>query len=513
MFHKIYRMLSTLMAPFRGAIYFDGALPEAKTPVRISRLQQYLNQLIVFHATFLHGVLTPREWPQQLPSDTSELFSIRHVPGKLKALPAAPFLVPAVIEALAQSKYGHLVSVVSGEADVYCAQHVKRTGGIVITGDSDLLLYDIGRKGSVAFYSSFSLDSTLKFEQYEPAAIARRLQIGSLSKLGFVVKRNRGKSLNECKLLAQSLQNANKDYLKFKEEYEIDPNLSTVLGALKLSSSGSDSVMLDPRVAEYMQQRTDGRSKRLIYLPFLLDDPSRSSAWASSAAIRRLAYSVEGGGSECINGEFLRRGQQIGEVPILNYSAQEVDVAATELVEEATTWRKELSSFPTTWFWISYTVFRVCKYLLAEGKPFPAKQHLQDLLGGHWIGAEWAFMHLSASVQGELYSLRILKQLLQFRGKFLATEATGLSYLLDLGELLASLPSLQEFFSSTRRQSDEQRRVVLERLLSYLGVAATQAEVWSKETRKQAKRKNINTKAQNNQSKTPNNKFDLLSTD
>ncbi|KAF2097305.1 hypothetical protein NA57DRAFT_77558 [Rhizodiscina lignyota] len=496
------------------AIFFDGALPHAKTPVRISRLQHYLNQLILFRRDYPHGFLTPRDWHENKPADQSELFRIQHVPAKLKALPASPFLVPAVIESLLQSKYASITSIVPGEADAYCARYVKRSGGTVITGDTDLLVYDIGLKGSVTFFSDFSLDSKLRSKRYEPAVIARRLHLGSLLKLGFIVMRNRGKSLNECKLLAQNLQNANKEYLKFKEEYEFEVDLPSAFSEVRLSPTGTDKSSLDPRVAEYVHRTKESLSKRVIYLPFLVDDPTRFAAWTSGAAVRRLGYNLDGQAGDRTTVEVQRRGPNMAEVSVPHLRAVECKKAALSLLEDASNWRNELAHSSSAYFWMSFAILLVCKDIVAGGKPLVPKDHLEDILQGQWIGSDWAFIHFSALVQAELYSFRILKQLLGYWKRPLTVETTRAEWMISLEDFLSDLPSLRDLFSSSSLLETDKHEAVISLIYGLPGVVETVPDEPSKESEKKGKKKRKKAKTQagrEGNGSTPNNIFNVLS--
>lgn len=138
-------------------IYFDGNLPNAKRDIRHARLAQSLHQLNHFRALCPDGLPKASGSPSNVFSDSIEMFSAKSIPARLKLLPSAPFVVPAVIEALLNTTYANCVYVVPGEADIYCAEDVKMNGGFVITGDSDLLVHDLGLGGGVVFFNDFSL--------------------------------------------------------------------------------------------------------------------------------------------------------------------------------------------------------------------------------------------------------------------------------------------------------------------------------------------------------------------
>ena len=90
------------------------------------------------------------------------------------------FLVPAVIDALRNWKdLQDKVITVPEEADLYCANYVKRHGGTVITGDSDLLVHDLGHKGAVCFFKDIHVADCefLQGRMYTPASIKAQLKL------------------------------------------------------------------------------------------------------------------------------------------------------------------------------------------------------------------------------------------------------------------------------------------------------------------------------------------------
>ena len=127
---------------FRTAIYFDGYLPASKSDVRLGR--------VVESSTASNNYFLFTKIGIGRGSDDRPPFLRR----KHSRIPIPAFAVPAILEALRSSKrYGHLTHLVPGEADEFCASHVSREGGALLTSDSDLLLYDLGQTGSVVFFN------------------------------------------------------------------------------------------------------------------------------------------------------------------------------------------------------------------------------------------------------------------------------------------------------------------------------------------------------------------------
>lgn len=136
------------------AIFFDGVLPSSKEPTRFERLNSSRKQLENFRNTTPSLIAEPgkgRRFTPRLP------FSFSGRQEKLKALPALPFLVPAAIEALSESRYRSQTRVVPAEADVYCAKYASLHGGTIFTSDSDLLVYDMTETTSIILFKDMEL--------------------------------------------------------------------------------------------------------------------------------------------------------------------------------------------------------------------------------------------------------------------------------------------------------------------------------------------------------------------
>ena len=70
------------------------------------------------------------------------------------------FLVPSLLEGLRESRYAGVTEMVAGEAEAYCARYLRMQmqtdRGIILSNDSDCLLYDIGDHGAVVFIYDIS---------------------------------------------------------------------------------------------------------------------------------------------------------------------------------------------------------------------------------------------------------------------------------------------------------------------------------------------------------------------
>lgn len=136
------------------ALFFDGVLPSSKEPTRFERLNSSRKQLVKFRDANPSLIAEPGK-NRRITSRSP--FSFFIVPEKINALPALPFLVPAVVEALNESRFQSQTRVVPAEADVYCAKHASLNGGSIFTSDSDLLVYDMTKKTSVVLFKDIEL--------------------------------------------------------------------------------------------------------------------------------------------------------------------------------------------------------------------------------------------------------------------------------------------------------------------------------------------------------------------
>ena len=170
-------------------IFFDGLLPPKKKPIRLERLEACIKQ-IQAHSSMKRASLAASEVVKvdtPLEMTSAMLFHDYFPPLRSSmALPAAPFPVPSVLDALATSRFARVTQVVAGEADTFCALAAYDQGCFVLTSDSDLLVHDLGA-GAVAFLSDMELQEQgdikkLSAKAFRSQQVARRLEIDSILK-------------------------------------------------------------------------------------------------------------------------------------------------------------------------------------------------------------------------------------------------------------------------------------------------------------------------------------------
>lgn len=387
-------------------------------------------------------------------------------PTEMKAKPPPPpFLVPAVIDALRNSsKFGSLVKLVPGEADGFCAQHVRENGGTVLTSDSDLLVYDLGENGGVVFFTDVDVDTAtqrLFAPQYRQADICRRLSIKpetGLQHLAFEVSRDPHLTLEQAverSKRSEAVSAFPEDYSEFIEQY-LSPEVAPEFEARQ-------ALALDPRVSEIVlrslrtskpippasgnnkTQQVDSDVELTMYLPFLLDCPSRTSAWEASKPVRQLAYAV----LQSIRGSNIpavfemRRLQTVCsglrvDVPDLT----EVDKLGASLLVlwgeiEAGVGKVERG------VWVMLAIYQDIAMTMDRGKGRPlSTEILSQQARGKLDLCSWDFLHSLAQTHATYYSLRMLRQILDFSAQKIKPLSDTMS---RLAAYLSNLPALPNF--------------------------------------------------------------------
>ncbi|KAI9681422.1 MAG: hypothetical protein M1817_002706 [Caeruleum heppii] len=480
-------------------IFFDGHLPPTKHDIRIARLESYVKQLITYRRIYPNAPFRPNS-------------SAKHRPS----LPAPSFLVPAIIEALTRSsRYSPLTSVIPSEADAYCAQYTHDYGGLILTSDSDLLVHDLGSRGGACFFQDLEIDErdhVVKALCYEPCTIAKRLDLKKLMALAFHVKSDPGGSfmqaLRRAKQQEQS-ETRNVNYLNFMDEYKRSSSSPSIVpDTLQLPAKATIILSrLDPRISELVQQYLQSldASKRIrspttynVYLPFLIDDPSRASAWDTSADIRHLAYSIledsfyphsvhRGEGSIM---EYNRRGTRIvgSEVPLPNHGETRKQIGS--LRSMISNYTPLFAAQPTTSKWRAVATHLLLSQLHKDTAHDTTITSLQSLLPDIFgqdstktsppyppnkktsLKTSWQTVHLHANYEGIFYSLRMLRQLVDVTLAFHGTnigecQPTGLlpHELQEIQCLLEDLPCLAEFFDDTNQDEAVEQNKVLQAVL------------------------------------------------
>ncbi|KAI8667854.1 XPG-I-2 domain-containing protein [Fusarium keratoplasticum] len=502
------------------AIYFDGHLPRAKRLVRMERMVKSLNQLKASHSKDPSGFSpayfsTAKETPPTLFSSTQHL-------GK-PILPPS-FHVPAIIDALRLcNRYAKFVHLVPGEADAYCAQRLSKSGGTVLTSDSDLLVHDLGH-GRVVFLRDIYLDgqSRLACASFSPAHICEKVKLSPASEIcRLAYERKRSPHSTLPQLLRDCAQGVadTAGYAEFCHEY-----LDHETAPLPVSTASRDIRIgtLDPRISELILQlgnqdvQPNDPNGDMIFLPILLENPSRGSAWEQSTPIRQLAYTVARRiipGPSSIVQEYRRvntsvqKGRQVHMLPKEAAKVWAQDL--TNLMSEANV--ESGGDAVQAWHMLCLTLD--IRHCCEEGKKSHVLQILEECLQQTaFKRVSWDIIHFVAQLQAAHYSFRLLKQAISLA----SVEET----MPELHSMLSSLPSLAEFptIESTleflRKSGDAQ---ILKTITRLVPLPNTDPEEQPRRTSTPKKRKAVKQHGRGKKAGPGNtatrNPFDILSHD
>lgn len=423
----------------RKKLFFDAALPEAKTATRRARLADSLDKLVQYRA--LHRVLLPCG-----PATTTaaaiprpEAFFLETETGgyapRAQPLAAPPFIVAAALAWLAaHPAFGPLTETVSGEADPFLAAAAIRHGGIVLTSDSDLLVFTASgpaagvREWGVVMLQdlAFSTD-TASARVFRPARIAAALD-APLVDVAFQLSLDPFSSLPS--ILARLAQRGRRGR-SGAGALATPPEFAAQYA---LPAAGAEAVVAaveEPRLGELLFLAKTNARPRTMFLPFLADDPQGAPAWDVCRGIRAVAYSLlfprapgEGDGHGDGVAEVFRRGPRIVDAPVAR-------LAAADLATGLPALSGLIDAGPDHW-WAALVLDDVCARMREREQPPPA---LQELAAAATMllaappptppppshqhppppqGWTWPRVRLFAALQAGWYSLLLLRAVLTF---------------------------------------------------------------------------------------------------
>lgn len=466
----------------------------------------YTRQMATYHEA----------WPSVIPStNPSSKSSERSKDGSVLAfgaskvqekIPALPFLVPAVIEKLQSTpKYATVTIVQGGEADLFCARYVKENGGIVLTGDSDLLVHDLGTAGSVAFLKDLNVvenlnRKSLRCHVYEIATFVERLALKpshGIRPLAFEMVMDAHASLPNLVQRAKGCKAMTEHpglYADFAAEYLALPPDWRVVNGIPTSALQAKLRSLDPRISEFALQfpvlakQADAPIARpeRIFLPFLIDCPSKTSAWEASTATRQLAYGLLNlttppQSSLRVSSIVEHRRQQSKESRGREWALpneEQIEEACQNLVDLHDKIANELNiSGNAAWRAVAF-------HQDLELAASTEKASLGEAVisaGNHNKRLNWDAIHFSAQLQGSYYSLRMLKQVLGLVRCLQSDTVTPdlpppIMRLQAKLESLGSLECLNTFYEDLAAFSGAQDRRIMHTLSSWLESPSDAAE-------------------------------------
>lgn len=497
----------------RDSILFDGALPASKKDVRIDRLQSYIARLKAFKKTSSSGLSSPSSSYSMMTTTLTTGGSAR------KSLPPPPFLVFAVVEELVRSKYANVTFVVPGEADPFCvvaaadaAAAQAMISGVqeaaspitIFSDDSDLIVFEAGAQTRVVPFRDLTvteMGETTKILQgyeYRPAEILRRekCHLSSLIKPAFFMSLdlfcNLGQALQLTAAAAADssgggLLDDREDYQAFAQQFHTSKEVQELAEIRSNAILKNSLASRDSRVSELVHQvqlqaRGEMTGPMRVYLPFISDDPARSTAWNVGKETRVLAYSIvlllqqqqqqqQQQEHEFFNiQEYRRTGARISAVllELMSGSGSDSDTEGiistsarlASCLQNGLDTAKGVNLQQEEDAWRFVVMQHVLTHLHHEGLTLPSiEDAVQVVLQGTGTGGsreeckerKWQMVHLDAQYQAAYYSFRMLQQLLA------VTADTAVNHdeeddddddFTNLRGILQSLPRISTFFSS-----------------------------------------------------------------
>ena len=376
-----------------------------------------------------------------------------------KKMPAPPFLVPVVLEALLASRFGNVVTVVPAEADTYCAEEAAayeaQTGKMatIITNDSDLLVQASGAQTRIMFLTGLTRSGepgSLRVEAnvYFPAKMAASVGLDNLLLPAYLMNDDRHISFDAA-VAKSKKSNLDNDagFIAFqrelqKPEYNISDLPAPVIEMLQ---------RMDPRIAELAHQTMPNfphpkpQPANMFLVP-LIEDMGRQSAWVAGHEFRNAAYRMTLSGASNVVyrvDEYTRRGTTCFPDPhpaglgwkhdLLGVAQMFIGVREFLVGHQATAAQR--FNYIAMWY-----------VLVALGRRDRLLSHEQvtRVLVGRGLAAKEE-MHASAMCQAAIYSFRILKQLLALE------KAKGImdEELAPLVAELEEMPALAELCEKT----------------------------------------------------------------
>lgn len=439
-----------------------------------------------------------------------------------KSLPPPPFLVFAVVEELVRSKYANVTFVVPGEADPFCvvaaaeAAAAAAAAQAMISGvqeaaspitifsdDSDLIVFEAGAQTRIVPFRDLTVTemgetkTVLQGYEYRPAEILRRekCHLSSLIKPAFFMSLdlfcNLGQALQLTAAAATAaadspgggLLDDREDYQTFAQQFHTSKEVQELAEIRSNAILKNSLASRDSRVSELVHQvqlqaRGEMTGPMRVYLPFISDDPARSTAWNVGKETRVLAYSivllllpvqphVQQQQHDFFNiQEYRRTGARISAVllELMSGSGSDSDTEGiistsarlASCLQNGLDTAKGMNLQQEADAWRFVVMQHLLTHLHHEGLTLPSiEDAVQVVLQGTGSSREeckerkWQMVHLDAQYQAAYYSFRMLQQLLT------VTAETAVNHdeeddddFTNLRGILQSLPRISTFFSS-----------------------------------------------------------------
>ncbi|KAK5131091.1 hypothetical protein LTR08_001309 [Meristemomyces frigidus] len=422
------------------AIFFDGALPESKRETRIERQENHAVKLTAYRD--IHRASAWSYKPKK-PAAREFIERSERVRKQARSDTAPPaFLVSAVLEALLDSEYADRTFVVPDEADRFCVAAARQAclddvvlGVAIFANDSDLFVFDSGSATRVIPLNDLATRqegnvSILTGIEVWPASLARNFVRPDLIEVAWHLASHPKTSITECVNLMHPGEPPNSlEWQEFFKSYQLDDQPQVLH---KVRTDGAQRKLLnslDARVSELVHQAKadNGMNTSAVFymfLPSLLEDPDKASAWLVGGDLRGVAYEIVLMASACPNAdiwEYKRRAAGIAPSMFRAWSSETLNprfAQFSQLLQAGLELHKlgndgETINCPTVEQW-RYTAmqFALVAHII-QGWHLPSREEIVLVLTErqHTL---WSVVHLSAFYQAAFYSLRILHQVMRY---------------------------------------------------------------------------------------------------
>ncbi|KAL6711250.1 hypothetical protein ACN47E_005781 [Coniothyrium glycines] len=447
-------------------ILFDGALPQSKRLERLQRHEQNNRRVQQFRASY-------------------PLASCP-IPSYLGAVSYA-FLAPSLREILSLSKYASRTSSVPGEADDYCASKAKQIPeSIILTSDTDLVLYDYPHETLILFFSEADLPTGVK--AYSPAEIRTRLQLNSLVKFAFALRDGHHDTASDLAANARKVDTDSTEYTNFNRRYititESSPPLSDQYIQI------TKVPLVDVRVSEFVHQALNSSMTPLVYLPLLIEDPNQASAWIVCQDLRTMAYSLLAQQAAIVQ-EYKRKAQGIAVQEINVYSKANLLIPLNNFLEGQLKPLKKWAASKNLSPAILWPLFAL-SLTLPELNSSPAIPLVLAVLNTEFDHS-WSYIQLQARLQAAMYSLRMLKQIIAVHLALdHANDQDLQTSLANIDRLMQDFPTIGEMFTIPGQPKrvlagHEQLKSMVEEIYGSVGVEVPVEHVSNKKKKRQAR--------------------------
>lgn len=478
----------------------------------MSRTQQSLKRLVAFKAKRQDHQLGKIGPPSEVAFDCHVGLSKE----QLEQIAAPPCFISAILNVLFSSSYASVTTIVPGEADSYCAEAARAaTHAFIFTGDSDLLVQDVGPEGRVVIFKDVEFEVTggqshLKVLQHHPSGLAHILGVTDLISLAYFVKQRYHRTLLEAAALAKLQSPVGQDYDEFRTLYLTHGETTKMMSSLK--QHGRQDVMpylerQDPRLLELVLQlqikplpASKFHSPRTIYffLPFLLEDPTRASAFQPSMGLLKLTYSILKFIDSDIDNvtEYTRRGLAITPAAVMVYGARQIvdDIKSTVTWIQATL--ETYATLPSPARWRMVALAAILDSLRSGGKILPRQEDITaTVLNSTWPKLSWGLLHIKAQMQAVIFTFELTSQILELI--FLLAPQLVLSEeergaLQSLHSVLSTLPAIADVFDwkdATASMTRDEVFEVVDTLASLTAAPVEEDDGFQKQSGKRKKKK------------------------